>query len=698
MGEETRRRISELRAEIEDHNYRYYVLDSPAISDEEYDRLFQELLELEREHPEFLDPNSPTQRVGAPPSEAFPRHEHTVPMLSLANVFNDRDLFAFDQRVKGLLGVPLDRDLEYHAELKIDGLAVSLAYARGELAAGSTRGDGFAGEDVTSNLRTVRAVPLRLRGEGVPGNLEARGEVYMLRSEFQAINGARAAAGLPPFSNPRNAAAGSVRQLDPAVTSQRRLGIFVYGCADPLALGATRHSDLLSLLRSWGFKVNPHNRVCRNIGEVAACKREWEKRREDLDYEIDGVVAKVNSIHDQELLGAVSRSPRWAVAYKFAEEIAVTRMKDIMVSVGSTGVLTPFAILEPVFVSGATVSMATLHNEDEIKRKDLRIGDLVRVKRAGEVIPEVVGPEVGARTGSEMEFVMPDKCPVCGSDAVRLPGEAARYCTSYDCPAQAFQRIARFVGRDALDISGLGERTVARLMEAGLVRDPADVFYLQPADLLALPGMGSKLTASLVHQIDRGRKPRLDKLLFGLGIRGVGEHVAQVVATRFKNLGALRKAELTDLTSVHEIGPVTAQSIHEFFSRKTTVDLLDKLERAGVEPIPPPETKRSELGEKSFVFTGTLRSLSREVAQALVRELGGRTPAAITKSTDYLVVGENPGSKLEKARRLGVKTLSEAAFLEMVRKDQAEGVWSTGSDRHRAESPHGEQSSFHRAL
>ena len=668
MAEEIRERLIKLRAEIEEHNYRYYVLDSPTISDSQYDRLFQELLQLEQEHPELLDPNSPTRRVGGPASEAFPRHGHAVPMLSLANVFNDEELFAFDQRVKGLLGLSRDQDLEYHAELKIDGLAVSLIYSKGELSVGSTRGDGFAGEDVTSNLRTVRAVPLRLRGQAVPESLDARGEVYMTKSEFQGINRIRAASGAVPFSSPRNAAAGSVRQLDPAVTSERRLGIFVYGCAAPMALGATKHSDLLSLLGSWGFKVNPHNRVCRNIGEVAAYKREWQDRREHLDYEIDGVVAKVNSIPDQEFLGTVSRSPRWAVAYKFAEEIAVTRIKDIMVSVGSTGVLTPFAILDPVFVSGATVSMATLHNEDEIKRKDLRIGDLVRVKRAGEVIPEVVGPDVEARTGSEREFVMPDKCPACGSDAVRLPGEAARYCTSYDCPAQAFQRIVRFAGRDALDISGLGERTVARLMEAGLVRDPADIFYLRPADLVALPGIGSKLATSLISEIARARRPRLDKLLFGLGIGGVGEHVAHVVAAKFRTLQALRNAGPSDLTSVHEIGPVTAQSIHEFFSRKTTIDLLDKLARAGVEPTPPPEPRRSELGAMSFVFTGTLRSLSREAAQALVRELGGRTPSGITKSTDYLVVGESPGSKLEKARRLRVKTLSEAVFLEMVRK------------------------------
>jgi len=667
LDEEIGRRISRLRAEIEDHNYRYYVLDSPTISDEEYDRLFQELVRLEQEHPEFRDPNSPTQRVGAPPSEAFPRHEHAVPMLSLANVFNDEDLFAFDRRVKALLGLPPNQDVEYHAELKIDGLAVSLAYVRGELRVGSTRGDGFAGENVTWNLRTLPAIPLRLRGKNHPDNLDVRGEVYMRKSEFQAINKARIAAGLPPFSSPRNAAAGSVRQLDPAATAERKLQIFIYGCADPLSLGLSKHSDLLSLLKSWGFRINPHNRICRNIEEVAAYKREWEGKRESLDYQIDGIVAKVNSLPDQELLGTVSRSPRWAVAYKFAEETAVTRMKDIMVSVGSTGVLTPFAILDPVFVSGATISMATLHNEDEIKRKDLRIGDLVRVKRAGEVIPEVVGPEVWARTGREREFVMPTKCPVCGSDAVRPPGEAARYCTSYSCPAQAFQRLVRSVGRDALDISGLGEKTIARLMEAGLVRDLADIFHLSRADLVGVPGIGRKLATHLLEEIDRARTPRLDKLLFALGIRGVGQHVAQVLATRFNTLKALRDATLSELTSIPEIGPVTAQSVKEYFSNKATADLLDRLERAGVEPIPPPRPRSGKLAGTSFVFTGTLRSLSRESAQALVRQLGGTTPRSVTKSTDFLVVGSSPGSKLAKAKRIGVKCLDEAAFLEMVR-------------------------------
>ncbi len=665
MTKEIHSRIKRLRAEIAEHNYRYYVLDAPEITDQEYDRLFQELLSLERRHPELHDPNSPTQRVGAPPSESFERHQHVTPMLSLANVFTDDDLFLFDRRVKGLLGIELGQDVEYEAELKIDGLAVSLNYQNDELVIGATRGDGFVGEDVTANLRTIRSIPLKLRGRELPPTLTARGEAYMLRSEFDRLNKERANSGLDPFSNPRNAAAGSIRQQDPLATSRRRLDIFVYGAANALALGFQTHSELLSYLGSVGFKINPHNKVCRNIEEVAEFKREWEERREELDYEIDGIVAKVNSIPEQEFLGAVSRSPRWAIAYKFAEETAVTRMKDIMVSVGSTGVLTPFAILEPVVVSGATVSMATLHNEGEIRRKDLKIGDLVRVKRAGEVIPEVVGPILDARTGSEKEFAMPNVCPICGSDAVRSPGEAARFCTNYDCPAQAFQRIVRFSARGALDISGLGERTIAQLMRARLMEDIADVFFLSRQDLLQLRGMGKKRVDSLLSEIESCRRPRLDKLLFGMGIGGVGEHVALLLAGEFGSLQALEQATLEDLKSVPEIGPTTAESVVEFFSRPSTKRIIEKLNRAQVTPVPPPKPRASRLSGRSFVFTGILSSMSRERAQALVRQLAGKATSSVSKSTDYLVAGRSPGTKLDKAKRLGVRIIDEETFLDM---------------------------------
>jgi DNA ligase (NAD+) len=666
LTENDRTRIEDLRKKIEEHNYRYYVLDSPEISDREYDILFQKLLSLERDHPELFDPNSPSQRVGAPPSESFARQEHISPMLSLANVFDDESLFQFDRRIKGLLGMPPDQDLEYETELKIDGLAVSLTYEKGILTTGMTRGDGFVGEVVTLGLKTIRSIPLRLRKNSLPNKTVVRGEAYMSKSEFHRLNEERSNSQLPQFSNPRNAAAGSIRQQDPSVTSMRKLDIFVYGAANPLDLNVQRHSDLLDRLTELGLKTNPHNRVCRNIEEVAEYKREWDTRREELDYGIDGIVAKVNTIADQEFLGSVSRSPRWAIAYKFKEETAVTRMKDIMVSVGSTGVLTPFAVLEPVFVSGATVSMATLHNEDEIDRKDLRIGDMVEVKRAGEVIPEVVGPVLEARTGEEKRFEMPRECPVCGSTAHRAEGEAARYCVNYDCPAQAFQRILRFVYREALDIGGLGERTVSQLMQAGLVQDPSDIFYLSPADLIGLPGMGRKRVSNLISEIEKAKQPRLDKLIFGLGIPGVGDHVAEVLATRFQKLGALQDASVEDLMSIPEIGPTTAGDISEFFQRPSTVSLIEKLQSGGVEPVPPPKPSPSRLTGRSVVFTGTLDTMSRERAVAMVRRLGGRTPSSVSKSTDYLVTGRNPGTKLDRARSMGVEVIDEETFLEIV--------------------------------
>lgn len=665
MGSSVEDRIRQLRKEISEHNYRYYVLNDPAISDQRYDSLFRELLDLEEQHPGYHDPNSPTQRVGATPSDALGRHDHASPMLSLANVFTDDELLQFDRRVKGLLGLPPEADLEYETELKIDGLAVSLEYRGGELAMGSTRGDGFVGEDVTPNLRTIRSIPLRLRGE-FPPVLTARGEAYMLRSEFDRLNEERAAAGEKPFQNPRNAAAGSIRQLDPAVTSRRRLDIFIYGAASPFPPGISMHSELLAELSRLGLKVNPHNRICRNIEEVAEYKREWDQRRHELDYEIDGIVAKVNSIAYQDFLGAVSRCPRWAVAYKFSEETAVTMMKDIMVSVGSTGVLTPFAVLDPVFVSGATISIATLHNEDEIRRKGLMIGDMVRVKRAGEVIPEIVGPVVGARTGKEREFEMPEDCPVCGSPASRAPDEAARYCTNYDCPAQVFQRIVRFVGREAMDIAGLGERSVAQLIRAGLLTDAADIFSLKKEDLAGLRGWGDKRIDSLLSQIESSRRPRLDKLLFGLGIPGVGTHVAQILAAHFPTVEALQSAGEEKLTEIAEIGPTTARAIRQFLDRPRTAELLGKLAKGRVRPTAPPPPEPSKLSGASFVFTGTLSRMSRERAQAIVRQLGGKTPSAVSGSTSYLVVGTNPGTKLRKAARLGVETLDEDAFWALV--------------------------------
>ncbi len=666
MSSDIKERIEKLRAEIEEHNYRYYVLDDPLIPDSEYDSLFRELVRLEEDHAEFRDPSSPTNRVGAPPADGFARHEHSVPMLSLDNAFSREELGDFDRRAKNILGLPPGREIEYELELKIDGLAVSLEYLEGVLEVASTRGDGYVGEDITGNLKTVRSIPLRLRTDNPPENLDVRGEVYMVKSEFESLNRERLEREEPTFSNPRNAAAGSVRQLDPQVTSRRHLEIFVYGAADPATLDVETHSALLAKLKELGFRTNPNNKICTGISEIISYKEYWQENRDQLDYEIDGVVAKINSIVNQRELGSVSRSPRWAIAYKFPEEIAITRMKDIMVSVGSTGVLTPFAVLEPVFVSGATVSLATLHNEDDIRRKDVRIGDLVKVKRAGEVIPEVVGPVKEARTGEERVFVMPRKCPVCGAEALRVPGEAARHCTSYDCPARSFQRILRFVGRNALDIKGLGERTIRCLMNQGLISDSADLFYLEKDDLLELEGMGEKRVSQLLEEIEKSKQPRLDKLLFGLGIEGVGGHVASVLAQHFGTLEDIESASLNDLQEVPEIGPTTAESVVEFFNREETGRLLEKLRKAGIEPTSPPKTEASPITGKSIVFTGALESMSRRQSQDLAREMGASTPSTVSGSTDYLVVGDNPGSKLSKARNLGIETISEDEFLRLV--------------------------------
>jgi len=584
--EKIRRRIEELRREIEDHKYRYYVLDSPTISDAEFDRLFQELLELERRYPQLADPNSPSMRVGPPPASHFRRHVHSSPMLSLENVYSYDELVAFDARVKRTLGLPEQSEVEYEVELKIDGLAVALTYEEGRLQVGATRGDGFVGEDVTANLRTIRSIPLRLRGEAYPPIVEARGEVYMPIGRFVQLNRQRSAAGLSVFSSPRNAAAGSVRQKDPRITSERHLDIFVYGAADPKSFGVERHSELLSKLASLGLKINPHNQVCTGIKEVREYISHWDENRHDLDYQIDGVVVKVNSIEDQLKLGSSYRSPRWAVAYKFKEEVAVTRVRDIMVSVGSTGALTPYAVLEPVFVSGARLSLAPLHNEDEIKRKDIRIGDTVMVKRAGEVRPEVIGPIREARTGEERIFEMPERCPVCGSPAPRGPGEAIRYCSSPDCPARLFQRIVRFASRDALDIPGLGYKTIARLMDRGLIRDPADIFLLSERDLVLKAGLGPRQAASLIRQIERKKRPPLAKLLYGLGIRGVGQHLAGVIAKHCKSLEELGSLPESDLRAIPGVGPTTARDISQFFQSPRVKTLLEKLRRGGVAAVP----------------------------------------------------------------------------------------------------------------
>jgi DNA ligase (NAD+) len=660
-----RRRVAKLRAEIDEHNYRYHVLDAPTISDAAYDRLVRELRELEAAYPELITPDSPTQRVGAPPSTAFAAVRHRAPMLSLANVFSEDELRAWDRRVRAALGeVPV----RYVCEVKVDGAAVSLTYEDGRFTVGATRGDGEQGEDVTANLRTIRSIPLALRGRRVPRLLEVRGEVYLPRSAFAAVNAEREARGEPPFANPRNAAAGSLRQLDPAVTASRPLQIWVYGLGYVEGLALRSHSEALAWLREAGFRVNPLTATAASLDEMWAYIRDWAARRATLDYDSDGVVVKVDDFGQQQELGATSQAPRWAVAYKLAAEQAVTRLLDITVNVGRTGALTPTAVLEPVRVSGVTVTAATLHNEDEILRKDVRIGDWVVVQRAGEVIPEVVGPLPERRTGQERPFVMPRHCPACGTAVHRPEGEAVARCPNLACPAQVRERLIHFASRDAMDIDGLGEKLIGQLLDRGLVRDPADLYRLTQDDLLTLDRMGERLAQNLLDAIARSRTTTLARLLFALGIRHVGQHIAELLAAHFRTLEALMAASFEDVRDVPGVGPTIAESVVAFFREPVNRRLVERLLAAGVRPAATAAALPTDgpLAGARVVFTGTLSRWSRHEAETLLRRAGGTPQEAVSKKTTYVVAGQAPGSKLDRARRLGVRVLTEDEFAALV--------------------------------
>lgn len=660
---EVRERLQRLREEIAFHDYRYYVLDDPVITDAEYDDLVRELARLEAAHPELVTPDSPTQRVGGRPLEGFASVRHPVPLLSLANVFDAGELAAFARRVEALLP---GEAVSYVVEPKYDGLSVALLYEDGAFVQGATRGDGEVGEDVTQNLRTIRSLPLRLRGRA-PRRLAVRGEVFMPRRAFERLNEARAAAGEPLFANPRNAAAGSVRQLDPRVTAARRLDCFIYeillleGAAAP-----DTHVAALEMLASLGLRVNPEFRLAAGIEEAARHCEAWRERRWRVPYDTDGMVIKVNSLAQQRRLGATARSPRWAVAFKFPAQQAVTRIRDIVVSVGRTGALTPVAVLEPVEVGGVTVSRATLHNEDYIRAKDVRIGDSVLIQRAGDVIPEVVRVLTEARTGAERPFAMPERCPVCGAEAVRLPGEAASRCTGVACPAQVREVIRHFGSRDAMDIEGLGPALVEQLVSTGLVRDPADLFRLRREDLAGLERMGEKSADNLLRAIEAARDRPLHRLIHALGIRFVGQRGARVLAEHFPDLDALRNATEAELTAVPEVGEKTAASIRAFFRQRQTEALIEKLREAGVR-LGRAEGERAAPGAGplsglTIVVTGTLASMTRQEAEAAIAARGGRAAGSVSRKTDYVVVGENPGSKARKAHELGVPILSEEAF------------------------------------
>ncbi len=659
-------RIDQLRAAINYHNYRYYVLDSPEISDAEYDLLMKELKQLEAEYPQFLTPDSPTQRVGAAPVEAFGVVEHPYPLLSLGNAFSKEELLAWYTRASKLVA---EQQFNLVCEHKIDGLAVALTYINGHLATGATRGDGFRGENITQNLRTIRSVPLSVPKEAPP-RFEVRGEVFLPKAGFNKLNQERAEEGLPLFANPRNAAAGSVRQLDPRITAKRPLDIYIYmlGYAEGKATPPT-HWETMEYLKSLGFKVNPNNSLFTTIEQVEQYHHTWVERKESLAYEADGIVVKADSLELQRQLGSIGHEPRWAIAYKFPAIQGTTRLIDIGISVGRTGTLNPYAILEPVSVGGVTIKQAALHNEDDIRRKDIRIGDTVIVQRAGEVIPEVVGPVASKRTGQEKMFIMPSHCPVCGAVAIKPEGEAMSRCTNAACPAQIQERLEHFVSRGGMDIRGIGESQSAMLLREGLVKNVADLYYLKEKkeQLLKLERMAEKSVTNILNAIEKSKERPLSRVIFALGILHIGEEMAELVAKHVGSIDRLRNASREELVSIPTVGPKIADSIVAFFKQKENKDIIKRLKDAGVrleeEAVRPEELP---LAGQEFVITGRLETSSQQEAEARIKALGGITKDNVTKKTTYLVVGVEPGSKLARAQALGIKQLTEEELLKLL--------------------------------
>jgi DNA ligase (NAD+) len=657
-------RIAELRQKLEYHNYLYYVKDDPEISDAEYDRMFRELLELEKKHPELASPDSPTQRVGGEPLERFSKVEHHAPMLSLANAFSEEELRAFNRRVCNLL----DReDVAYVTELKIDGVAIALSYQNGRFVRGATRGNGVVGEDVTANLKTVKQIPLRLKagGERIP-EMEVRGEVYLPLSAFSALNEERADLGLSQFANPRNAAAGAIRQLDPKVTRSRPLSFFGYAIGYIENGTLKSQKETLETLQQWGFPVNTNYRWHDSIDGVLGFCRGWEPKRESLDYEIDGVVVKVDDLEDQKVLGTISRDPRWAIAYKFPGQVATTRLKEIGINVGRTGSMNPYAVLEPVRLGGVTIKLATLHNEDDIRRKDIRVGDMVVVKRAGDVIPQVVGPVLEQRTGKEKIFHYPDKCPSCGQPVAHEEGEAMAYCVNRDCPAQIFESLNHFVSRGAMDIRGLGPSTIWKLLELGFIHNAADFYSLTDEQLAGLPGFKEKSIRNLQAAIEDSKKRPFENVLFALGIRHIGEGVAALLTQTFHDIDGLMNASEEEIAGIMGIGPRIAESVYKYFKGAQNRKLVERLRKAGLKMEREKRViKSGPLIGKTFIITGKLERMPRSAAEKWVEERGGTVLSSVSKKLDYLVVGEDPGSKLAKARKLGVIEITEKQLFEM---------------------------------
>jgi DNA ligase (NAD+) len=651
-------RINFLKETVRRHNRLYYELDSPEISDAEYDRLVRELIELESRYPDLATPDSPTQKVGGEPAQAFSSVQHDVPMLSLANAFSEAELNDFDRRVVSAAGYPVD----YVTELKIDGLAVSLIYKNGVLTQGATRGNGFTGEDVTANIRTINSLPLKLNRTDIP-LLEVRGEVYMPKEPFRRLNEERETKGLPVFANPRNAAAGSLRQLDSTVTASRPLDIFLYALGRCEGISIKTHLEVLEFIKNLGLPVNPEASLAHTIDEASTFCRKWQEHRGELGYEIDGVVIKVNSIELQQSLGSTAKSPRWAIAYKFPAEQKKTVVENIIVRVGRTGVLTPTAMLKPVRIAGSVVSRATLHNEDYIKEKDVRIGDTVVIQKAGDVIPEVVEVDFEQRTGNEREFEMPKVCPECGAQVIRFSGEAATRCTGASCPAQVRRQIEHFASREAMDIEGLGPAVVAQLLENGLIRDSADLYTLKIEDLLNLERMGKKSSENLISAIEESKKQPLSRLIFALGIPFIGSRGAGILSERLKSIDELAEADEETLTQIDEIGPKMASSITAFFQQPQNRDLVQRLKDAGVNTLSRQSTPaEGPFSGKTVVLTGSLENYTRSKAKEIIESLGGKVTGSVSKKTDFVIAGAEPGSKLDKARELGVKVLTEAEF------------------------------------
>ena len=667
MAKAIEKEIEKLRNDIRYHEYRYYVLDTPEISDFEFDKLMRRLQELEAQNPELVTPDSPTQRVGGQPAEEFPKARHSVPMLSLDNTYSVDELKDFDRRVRELSG---RSKVEYVGELKLDGLSMALTYEESALTHGVTRGDGVEGEDVTANVKTIRSVPLRIDPKNLqvianPRRLEVRGEVIMPRKAFEQTNAQREAAGEPRFANPRNAAAGSMRQLDSRIVAQRKLDMFLYYLLVDNREPLREHWQNLEALAKMGFKVNPNRRLCKSFEELMAYIQEWESKRDSLEYEIDGIVVKVNDIRLWEELGTTAKSPRWAIAYKYAARQATTRVMDIRAQVGRTGTLTPVADLEPVDVGGVTVSHATLHNMDEIERLGVKIGDTVLIQRAGEVIPQVV--KVVKQAPDGREFSMPKQCPVCGGDVHRAEGEVAYRCVNSACPARLKESLLYFAGRRAMNIDGLGEALVDQLVDKGLVHDVADLYGLTHEQVANLERMGDKSASNLREEIENSKKASLARLIFALGIRFVGERTGQLLADHFASLDKLAKASEEELLEVEEVGPRVAESILEFFREPRNLKVIEKLRKAGLQfeqaKVHKPE---GNLAGKQFVLTGTLPRYSRDEAKKMIEEAGGRVTGSVSKKTDYVVVGADPGSKLDKARSLGVKTIEEGELLKLL--------------------------------